>query len=65
MKQPTLSVIMPALNEEKNIEAAINSTFEALKKFVFFYIMVWIRWASDCACEGAFCANKIKIYWTM
>ena len=33
MKQPTLSVIMPALNEEKNIEAAINSTFEALKKY--------------------------------
>ena len=29
MSKPTLSVIMPALNEENNIEAAIRSTIEA------------------------------------
>jgi dolichol-phosphate mannosyltransferase len=30
--EQTLSVIMPALNEENNIEAAINSTLDAFKK---------------------------------
>ncbi|MFH0702976.1 MAG: glycosyltransferase family 2 protein [bacterium] len=33
MKNLTLSVIMPALNEEKNIELAVNSTICALKKY--------------------------------
>ena len=32
MKNPTLSVIMPALNEENNIEEAIKSTLDAFKK---------------------------------
>jgi len=32
MKKYSLSVIMPALNEEKNIEKAVNSTMNAFKK---------------------------------
>lgn len=33
MKKQTISVIMPALNEERNIESAIFSTFESFRKF--------------------------------